>query len=85
MNYEMICRSPMQLAAAIRRRRKELNITQVALGEKTGLRQATIFAVERGEPGTQIDTIFKIIAALDMELVNRNRTKGSIKDIEDIF
>lgn len=85
MNYEMICRSATQLAAAIRRRRKEINMTQAELGEKTGLRQATINAVEKGEPGTQIDTIFKILAVLDMELVNRNRTKGSPKDIEDIF
>ncbi len=85
MKYEMICRSATQLAAAIRRRRKELNMTQAVLGEKTGLRQATIYAVEKGEPGTQINTIFKILAALDMELANRNRTKGSTKDIMDIF
>lgn len=83
--YELISRSPAQLGSAIRRKRKELHLTQAQLGNQTGLRQATIYAVEAGEPGTQIDTIFKILAALDMELVNRDRTKGSISDIEDMF
>lgn len=85
MTQEMVCRSAMQLAAAIRRKRKALNFTQEKLSEMTGLRQATIFDVESGEGGTKIDTIFKILAALDMELVNRDRTKGSAQDIEDIF
>jgi HTH-type transcriptional regulator/antitoxin HipB len=85
MKFEQLSRSPSQLAAAIRRKRKELKITQEKLGEMTGLRQATIYAVEAGEPGTKIDTIFKILAALDMELVSRNRTKGSVQDIEDMF
>lgn len=83
--YEMISRSPSQMGAAIRRKRKERKLTQTQLSELTGLRQATIFAVEAGEPGTQIDTIFKILAALDMELVSRDRTKGSAQDIEDNF
>lgn len=83
MSFEMICRSPEQLAAGIRRKRKELGLTQAKLSIMTGLRQATIFAVESGEPGTEINTIFKILAALDMELVLRARTKGSIKDIEE--
>jgi len=81
---EQIARTSSQIGAAIRRRRRTLNLRQGDLGAKTNLRQATISALEKGEPGTQMRTLFDVMAALGLELVIRERSKAS-EDIEDLF
>lgn len=82
---QQIARTPKQLGDAIRRRRRKLGVIQTRLGEQTGLRQATISAVEGGAPGTQLGTVCDILAALDLELVIRPRTKAEPAEIEAIF
>ncbi len=81
---EQIARTTKQIGAAIRRRRRALNLRQGDLGAKTNLRQATISALENGEPGTQLRTLIDVMAALGLELVVRERSKVS-EDIEDLF
>lgn len=80
-----IARTPEQIGAAIRRRRKALHLTQKALGEKVKLRQATVSDLESGEPGAQLSTLLDVLATLDLELVIRPRTKASAADIEAVF
>lgn len=79
-----IARTSKQIGAAIRRRRRSLNISQTDLGSRTNLRQATISALENGEPGTQLRTLVDVMAALGLELVVRERSKAS-ENIEDLF
>jgi HTH-type transcriptional regulator/antitoxin HipB len=79
-----IVRTPDQVGAAIRRQRKLNSLTQAQLGEKTHLRQATISALESGEGGVQLKTLTDVLAALNLELVVRERT-ASTHDIEDLF
>lgn len=82
---DQIARTPKQIGEALRRERRRLGLNQSVLGEKAGLRQATISSVENGETGTQLRTICDIMAALGLEFVIRPRA-GSGKDaIEDIF
>ena len=81
---DQIARTAKQLGAAIRRRRRSLGLSQVALGERAHLRQATISALENGEPGTQLRTMIDVMAALGLEVVVRERTKSGA-NIEDIF
>ena len=80
-----IARTPQQIGQAIRRRRKQLGLNQGALGLRSNIRQATISAVENGEPGTQLRTLFDLLAALDLELVVKERSKASATDIETLF
>ncbi|MCK1715412.1 MULTISPECIES: helix-turn-helix domain-containing protein [unclassified Bradyrhizobium] len=82
---DTITRTPQQLGAAIRRYRRQKNLTQGALGNKMHARQATVSKLEAGEPATQLRTLTDALAALDLELVIRPRTKGSVKAIEDLF
>jgi HTH-type transcriptional regulator/antitoxin HipB len=49
------------------------------------LRQATISALENSATNARLGTLFDTLAALNLELVVRPRTKGSTKDIEGIF
>ncbi len=72
-------------AAKIRIARAILGWSQTELGEKTGLRQATVSTLETGQPGTALRTLCDVMAALDLELVVRLRTKAAPDRIEDIF
>jgi len=82
---EQITRTSPQLGAALRRRRKQAGLSQETLAEKVKLRQATISSLESGDTGTKLDTLLAVVAALDLEIVVRPRSKGRLADIEHIF
>lgn len=82
---DQIARTPKQLGAAIRRRRKQLDLSQTALSEKIQLRQATISDLEAGVSAARISTLLDALAALGLELVIRPRSKTPPAEIEDIF
>ena len=70
---EISCRSSSALGAALNRYRALENLSQTALAESAGLRQATISNVEHGNDASEIKTIFTICAALGLEVVLRPR------------
>ena len=79
-----MARTPKQIGAIIQRQRRQSKLTQSQIGAKIKLRQATVSKLEAGEP-TLLGTLLDILAALNLEMVIRPRTKGSPQDIEDIF
>lgn len=81
---DQIARTPHQIGAALRRQRRVLRLSQTQLGAKTDLRQATISALESGDAGTQLRTLFDALAALGLELVIRERSQAG-KSIEELF
>ena len=82
---DTIARSAHQLGTVIRRARKKRALTQGQLGELMNVRQATVSTLEKDARSTQLQTLLDALAALDLELVVRERTKGQIRDIEDLF
>ncbi|HET8986441.1 MAG TPA: helix-turn-helix domain-containing protein, partial [Trueperaceae bacterium] len=66
---EIPIRSPRQLGQALARMRRLRGSTQVGVAQASGVRQPTISSVESGAPGTELATVFAILAALDLELV----------------
>jgi HTH-type transcriptional regulator/antitoxin HipB len=82
---EQVARTLKQIAAAVRRERRLQNKTQSDLSKKVNLRQATISRFETGEEGPSLQTLLDILAALNLELVIRPRTKAAPEDIEQIF
>jgi HTH-type transcriptional regulator/antitoxin HipB len=82
---DTIARTPQQLGAAIKRHRRQKKLTQAGLGDEMHARQATVSKLEAGEPATQLRILMDALAALDLELVLRPRTKVSAKAIEDLF
>jgi HTH-type transcriptional regulator/antitoxin HipB len=82
---DQITRTSPQIGVALRRQRKQLGLSQAALGQRINLRQATISSLESGDPGTKLGTLLDALSALDLELVIRPRTKGRAADIEDVF
>jgi HTH-type transcriptional regulator/antitoxin HipB len=82
---DTIARTTKQLGAAIRRARRQKGLTQRGLGDLMHARQATVSKVESGEAGTQLGVLIDALAALDLELVVRMRSKASADQIEDLF
>jgi len=83
MRMTTLARTPQQIGNAIRRARKQLGLNQAELGQRSGLRQATVSLIETGNPAARIDTVLALLAALDLEFQVAPRTKQSSSDIGD--
>lgn len=81
---DQIARSPQQIGAALRRRRRALKLTQAALADQVSVRQATVSSAEAGLASMQLETLLNLLTALDLELVLRPRTKGA-PNVGDMF
>lgn len=74
-------RTPQALGAVLRGYRREMRLTQQAVGERAGLLQAAISQLE-SDPGTSsLERIYRVLSALDLELVIRPRQQPNA-DVE---
>lgn len=60
--------SPALLAATIRDQRKISKLTQAETAKQVGIKQTTVSDFENRPESTKLETLFKILAALDLEL-----------------
>lgn len=79
-----ISRTPRQLGATLRRYRKQDGSTQASLAERINKRQATVSSLESVGSGN-LETLFAVLSALDLELIVRPRTKNTTDQLEGIF
>lgn len=82
---QQVARSTKQIGAAIRRVRRQRALSQEQLGAKMHVRQATVSKLETGKPATQLQMLMDALAALDLELVIRPRSRGRMEDLEDLI
>lgn len=80
-----LARSPKQLGDLIQTVRKARGMSQTELAQLAGLRQEMVSKIETGQQGSRIASIYDILAALDLEMTVRPRTRSSSADIADIF
>ncbi len=81
-----MARSAKQFGAAIQRHRTQKGWTQLELANRVGTGQKTISKIENGNPATKIETVFSLIAALDLELEIKSRSKTrSHENWEDLI
>ncbi|MFT5138769.1 MAG: HTH-type transcriptional regulator/antitoxin HipB [Rhodothermales bacterium] len=78
-------RSAKQLGSLIHNERVRRGMSQQALADLTGTGQKTISHIENGKEGTRLETIFSLLATLDLEMKLTARGKSSKKSIGDIF
>jgi HTH-type transcriptional regulator / antitoxin HipB len=64
----MIIHSTQELARFTRDYRKRKHLSQTEVSDRVGLRQKTISAFESKPESTKIETIFKLLSALDLDL-----------------
>jgi HTH-type transcriptional regulator/antitoxin HipB len=75
---KQIVYSPESLGQFIQRVRRARKLTQRDAGLNFKLDQTTISSIEQGARGTRIETLFRLLAALDLELVIQHK-KSDIK------
>ena len=61
-------RSPNELALFAVSQRKKLKLSQTEVGQSVGLKQSTVSAFENKPHGTQLETLFRLLSALNLEL-----------------
>jgi len=64
----MLIHSPADLAQQLRDRRRQLGLSQSAIGEEVALRQDTVSKFETKPDNTRLDTLFRLLSALNLEL-----------------
>jgi HTH-type transcriptional regulator / antitoxin HipB len=79
---EYLIRTPQQLGAVLRGRRREKRLTQTATGAKVGLRQNAVSVIEAQAGRSTVVRLFKLLSALDLELALRDKRKGGAKGQE---
>lgn len=77
--------SPENLGQALRSERKQKGLSQKAVGHSVGMEQHTISKIEKGNPGTELNTLFRLLAALDLELTIQPRQKPSTENKGDAW
>jgi y4mF family transcriptional regulator len=58
----------VHLGDAVRRRRRQLGLTQVELAELAGCSPRSVFALEKGKPTQQVDVLLSVLRALGLTL-----------------
>lgn len=79
-----IVRSPKQLGALIQQARVQRGMSQKDLADLIGTYQKTISSVENGNSGAKLETMFSLLAALDLDLELVPRRKGGA-ELDEIF
>lgn len=69
--------SAVSLGHILRSVRKKKGLSQTEAGKSVGIDQPTLSKIERGESNARIDTLFRLLAALDMEMIVKPRDKVS--------
>jgi HTH-type transcriptional regulator/antitoxin HipB len=70
---DYVARTPAQLGPILRSIRAERGLTQQDAGAKVGLKQSTVSAIERDSAHSSVDTLYKLLSALGLELVVRDK------------
>ncbi len=68
---EQIIFSPKSLGSALKRQRKIKNLSQNEVGTPFKIDQTTVSSIEQGASGTRLETLFRMLAALDLEMLIR--------------
>lgn len=68
-----VIRTPQQLSQMLRAHRKKKKLTQQLAGKDVGLLPKTVSALELKPEGSSIESLFRLLSALDLEMVVREK------------
>jgi HTH-type transcriptional regulator / antitoxin HipB len=66
---QIALRTPTDIGALIKDRRRALGIDQAELAERIGVGRLWVNQVERGKPGASLGLVLRALAALELELI----------------
>ena len=64
----MLIRTPAELGAVVRDRRKQLKLDQAAFAKRIGVSRQWIILVEHGHPRAELGLVLRALDALDIQL-----------------
>ena len=65
---EKVIRNNKELGEAIRQARKNKDLRQVDVAQRASIRQALVSELENGATTAKLDTVVRVLAALDLDL-----------------
>jgi HTH-type transcriptional regulator/antitoxin HipB len=71
-----VTRTPQQLGQSLKARRAKLQLSQTEVAAKVGMKQNTVSVLEISTPSSSVESLFKVISALGLELVVREKSKS---------
>jgi HTH-type transcriptional regulator/antitoxin HipB len=74
---ETVARTPQQLGQALRSRRAKLKLSQTDVGSRAGIKQDTVSTLEIHTPSSTVETLYKALSILGLELVVREKAQGT--------
>ncbi len=76
----MLIHSPTELATLVKAHRQKLKMSQAEISDLVGLRQQTLSEFEINPQSTQLDTLFRILSALqlDIKIVAKNEKSAAV-------
>ena len=80
---ESLVVSPKDLGMHIRRLRKNLGLTQAQLGNRVGLDQKKVSLIENGNQNSRLDTVFRLLSALEVGIIIQPKIKPVATDKDD--
>lgn len=78
-------RTAKQLGNLIREERKRRSMSQQELANLVGTGQKTISAIENGNEGATLDTAFRLLAVLQLEIALSPRALTPGRSVGDVF
>jgi HTH-type transcriptional regulator/antitoxin HipB len=73
-----VARTPAQLGPILKSCRMERGLTQRNTGARVGLKQSTVSQMETRAERSSIESLYKLLSALNLELVIRDKDTGNV-------
>jgi HTH-type transcriptional regulator / antitoxin HipB len=84
----MLTRTPVDLGAVIRDRRKQLKLDQAAFAKQIGVSRQWVIEIERGHPRAELGLVLRAIDALgihlDADIAQANAARPNTVDVNAI-
>ena len=74
---DIVARTPQQLGQSLKARRTNLKLSQTEVGAKVGMKQNTVSVLETCTSSSSVESLFKVLSALGLELVVQAKSKSS--------
>ncbi|WP_129782566.1 helix-turn-helix domain-containing protein [Peristeroidobacter soli] len=75
---DVVARTPAQLGAALKSARIRRGLSQTEAASSVGVKQKTVSSLENIGAKTSVETLYKMLSALGLELVIRDNNHGDV-------